>query len=278
MKKTLEKLRATLIPIYGKSESDAIIRLIFHYVKGWSVTDMVIHSDDELSPFVVSEIDKILSRLKEGEPIQYIVEEARFHGLDLKVEPGVLIPRLETEELVDLIIDAYGNKKDLKILDLCTGSGCIAVALANALPFSEVKALDYSDIAIKVAQENAERQHVKIDFIKEDIFTFQPKDKFDVIVSNPPYVMEREALKMERNVLDYEPLDAIFVKNENPLEFYDKIGDIARESLTEGGSLFLEINPLTSERLYDLMKRKGFREVEIFRDSSGKKRFMRCQI
>ena len=274
MKETINRLRSALVPLYGKGESDAIIRLIFHYLKGWNLTDMLIRQDEELSPFIKSEIEKILERLLKYEPIQYITGEARFHGMEMKIKPGVLIPRPETEELVDIIIDDNKNREDLNVLDLCTGSGCIAIALARNLPFSKVTAIDFSDEAIEVAKENSELLKAKIDIIKDDIFIWSPKGKYDIIVSNPPYVLDKEALTMEHNVLDYEPHEALFVRDDNPLIYYSRIADIAKDSLNEGGKLYFEINPLEVESLKNMMIAKGFKDVTIQYDTSRRSRFM----
>lgn len=274
MKETINRLRSALVPLYGKGESDAIIRLIFHYLKGWNLTDMLIHQDEELSPFIKSEIEKILERLLKYEPIQYITGEARFHGMEMKIKPGVLIPRPETEELVDIIIDDNKNGEDLNVLDLCTGSGCIAIALARNLPFSKVTAIDFSDEAIEVAKENSELLKAKIDIIKDDIFSWSPKDKYDIIVSNPPYVLDKEALTMEHNVLDYEPHEALFVRDDNPLIYYSRIADISKDSLNEGGKLYFEINPLEVESLKNMMIAKGFKDVTVQYDTSRLPRFM----
>ncbi|MCH5227789.1 MAG: peptide chain release factor N(5)-glutamine methyltransferase [Muribaculaceae bacterium] len=276
MEATLNKLRQTLTPLYGRRETEAIIRLIFHYLKGWNLTEMLIHQQDELSDFVKEEIEDILKRLKEFEPIQYITGEARFHGLDLKVNPGVLIPRPETDELVDIIVDANKDREDLKILDLCTGSGAIALALARSLPFSKVTAIDFSPVAVETARLNSSKLKTKIEVEQADIFDWEPKGKFDIIVANPPYVMDKEALQMERNVLDYEPHEALFVRDDNPLQFYKRITDIAKKVLVAGGKLYFEINPLTAQSLKEMIEKKGFQDVEILKDSSGKDRFLSC--
>lgn len=278
MKETIQKLRASLVPIYGKGEAEAIIRLIFHYVKGWNLTDMLIHQDDDLSDFVKGEIDGILQRLLNYEPIQYIVGEARFHGMNLKVKPGVLIPRPETEELVDVIIDDNKDREDLKVLDLCTGSGCIAIALARNLPFSKVTGVDFFDEAVEVAQENSDLLKTRINVVKADIFGWEPADKFDIIVSNPPYVMDSEAMTMEKNVLNYEPHEALFVRDDDPLVFYSRIADIAKKSLKENGRLYFEINPLTAGSLKKLIESKGFDNVTLLHDSSGKQRFLSASV
>lgn len=277
MQATLKKLKHQLVPIYGAGETNAIIKIIFHHLKGWNLTDMLIHSQDELSPFIKSEIDKILSKLLRNEPIQYITGEARFHGMNMKVAPGVLIPRQETDELVDIIITENENKSDLKVLDICTGSGCIAIALARNLKFADVSAVDISKTALEIAQENAKELKANVNFIEADIFEWDHFSKYDIVVSNPPYIMDKEALKMEKNVLDFEPHEALFVRDDAPLVFYDKIADISMESLNSNGKLYLEINPLTADELYRLIESKGFSDINLLRDSYGKIRFLTCK-
>lgn len=274
MKETLLLLREKLKPIYGSNESEAIIREIFHYLKGWSLTDILIHSDDELSPFIKSEIEKILKRLLNHEPIQYITGEARFHGMNFKISPGVLIPRRETDELVDIVIKDYEDKEDLKILDICTGSGCIAISLARNLKFPQVSAIDISKLAIDIAKQNAEELKTNISFFTGDIFKWNPDGNYDIIISNPPYVDESEASSMDRNVLDYEPHEAIFVKDSDPLVFYKRIAEIAISHLNDNGSLYFEINPRHAEELIKLMKDCGFSDTSVLLDSGGKKRFI----
>lgn len=236
---------------------------------------MLIHQEDELSDFVKGEIDKILERLKRDEPIQYILGEARFYGMDLIIKPGVLIPRQETEELVDIIIDDNRGREDLEVLDLCSGSGCIAIALARNLPFSKVEAVDFSKEAIEVSRENNSKLKAGIKVTEGGIFDWEPEHKYDIIVSNPPYVMDREALSMEKNVLDYEPHEALFVRDENPLAYYERIAELAKRWLKTNGRLYFEINPLTARQLKEMLRDKGFKDVEIMRDTSGKERFCR---
>ncbi len=276
MRETLKKLRDTLRPIYGAGETQAIIRIMFHYLKGWDTVDILIHESDELSPFMKSEVDKILSRLMNHEPIQYITGEARFNGLTLKVTPDVLIPRPETDELVDIIVKENSNAEDLRILDIATGSGCIAIALSRALKFSHVSALDVSDKALKVAEENAKKLKTDIKFIHADIFKWMPDDKYDIIVSNPPYIDESEKNAMEPNVLDHEPASALFVPDDNPLIFYKRITQIARDALSAKGELYFEINPRHADELSRHLSSEGFVNVEIIRDSFGKQRFIKA--
>ena len=276
MRTELKKLRSALRPIYGERETEAIIRIIFHHLKGWNLTDMLIHESEPLSPFIKSEIDKILERLLKHEPIQYITGEARFHGLELHVTPDVLIPRPETAELVDIIADDTADKPDLKVLDLCTGSGCIAIALARSLNFPMITALDISGPALKVARGNADNLKVKVDFIQADIFNWQAADDFDIIVSNPPYIDESEKASMDLNVLDYEPHNALFVPDADPLRFYIRITCLATKLLKPDGRLYFEINPRHALELKNILLKAGFSTVDIIRDSFGKERFIRA--
>lgn len=278
MRDTLLKLRKALRPIYGNAETEAIIRIIFHYLKGWNTVDMLIHEPEPLSDFTKSRIDGILERLLKHEPIQYITGEARFHGLEIHVTPDVLIPRPETSELVDLIVDDAGDKPDLRILDIATGSGCIAIALARSLHFSSVTALDISAPALSVAEENAKRLKADVKFLHADIFTWKGlPDSYDIIVSNPPYIDMSEKVFMDKNVTEYEPHIALFVPDDDPLCFYTRITVIAAEMLTPGGMLYFEINPEHADDLSSFIKKTGFCNVEILRDAYNKSRFIRAQ-
>lgn len=274
MRELLKKLRDALRPVYGNGETEAIIRIIFHYLKGWNTVDLLVHEQDEASPFLQSEVDGILVRLLNHEPIQYITGEARFHGLELKVTPAVLIPRPETSELVDLICDRAGEREDLRVLDLCTGSGCIALALARSLKFPKITAVDISAAAVDVARDNAQRLKTKIDFIQADIFKWTPSAQFDIIVSNPPYVDESEKEGMDDNVLLHEPAQALFVPDDNPLVFYKRIAEIASDTLAPDGRLYLEINPRHASELSSYLSEKGFANVETLRDSYDRQRFI----
>lgn len=276
MRDTLRKLREILRPLYGNGETEAIIRIMFHYLKGWNTVDIIMHEDASLSPFIKSEIDAILKRLVKHEPIQYITGEARFHGMEMKVTPDVLIPRPETDELVDIIVSDAGETEDLRVLDIGTGSGCIAIALARSLRFPTVTAVDISDAALAVARENASNLKANVSFIKEDILTVSPEGIFDIIVSNPPYIDESEKSGMEPNVLDYEPKIALFVPDDNPLLFYKRIAEIAVRKLSPAGKLYFEINPRHADELSRYLTDCGFDDVQVIRDSFGKLRFIRA--
>ena len=254
-----------------------MVRLIFHSLKGWSLTDMMIHSDNPASEYLIQKTDGILNRLMKFEPIQYILGEAYFYGMTFKVTPATLIPRPETEELVDMIVKENQGEKDLSVLDIGTGSGAIAIALSRNLPFSEVSAIDISPEALEIAEENAQNLHAQIAFINADVFSFMPKpDTLDIIASNPPYIDESEKDDMEPNVVDYEPHQALFVPDRSPLLYYSRITDIAETGLKSNGRLYLEINPRHADELKTNLEKAGFADVTILNDINGKRRFIKC--
>ncbi len=275
MKETLRHIREVLVPQFGKGETEAMIRLIFHHIKGWNTTDMVINSDKELSEYTRERIERILDRVKKGEPIQYVTGEAYFYGMDLMVTPDVLIPRVETQELVDLIVKKYEDVEDLRILDVGTGSGCISIALARNLPFADVTGLDLSGRALEVARENGRRLKAKVEWVKADIFGYTPlAESFDIIVSNPPYVMMSEQAEMEANVLDHEPWKALFVPDADPLRFYRAIAQMGCKALKKGGTLWFELNAKLAPETAQLVKEIGYEEVNLERDIAGRWRFL----
>lgn len=262
-----------LARVCGDGEARAMTRLMFHHLKGWSVTDMIVNADRPASEYLVSKTAGILRRVLAGEPIQYVLGESRFYGMDLEVTPAVLIPRPETEELVDMIV-RENRRPDLRVLDVGTGSGAIAIALSRNLPFSKVTAIDISEEALAVARTNAARLHAEINFMHEDIFRFEPEaDSFDIIVSNPPYIAESERKDMEPNVLEHEPEGALFVPDDNPLVYYSRISEIAMTALVGSGRLYYEINPDYASRLTTMLEADGFTDVEIRKDISRRDRF-----
>lgn len=266
--------KAQLTPVYGEGEASWMLRTIFESLKGWDRVETAIRMNDEVSDYIVGKVDGIVARLLGGEPLQYILGEAYWHGLKLKVTPDVLIPRPETSELVDLIEDR-NDASDLAVLDLCTGSGCIAVALARALPFSRVTAVDISRPALAVAIENARGCKAKVDFIEADVLRPLPfgDGTFDIVVSNPPYIAEKEKADMERNVLDHEPSIALFVPDTDPLRFYTPIAREGMRIARSGGQLWFEINPIYADDVRRMMSAEGWEDVTVLPDSSGKKRF-----
>lgn len=281
MKTTIALLRKRLQPIYGERETEAIIRLIFEHLKGWRPVDIILHSDDELSEFITNKIAEILRRLLRHEPIQYIIGKAYFYGLEFSVNPSVLIPRPETEELVKMLIDRAGQREDLHILDACTGSGCIALTLARNLRFPHITAIDISDNALAVAKENAKNLHAQINLIKADALSLTadsiPGAPWDFIISNPPYIDESEKKDMEKNVLDYEPAIALFVPDNDSLKFYKSIAHYGMLTLRAGGYIYFEINPLHAEAMLKMMSDMGFDNCLITKDMQGRNRYLTAQ-
>lgn len=268
------RLRRGLAPKYGEREAAAMARSIVMHLKGWNrLNDLLANEDREASDFVKGRADDIFQQLMKDMPLQYALGETSFYGLKLTVGPGVLIPRPETAELIDIIL-RENTGKDLDVLDLCTGSGAIAIALARNLPFSHVEAIDISPAAIAIAKENNRQLKTDIEIRQGDVFSLSlPADSYDIVVSNPPYVTESEKESMEPNVLNYEPHEALFVSDADPLVFYRRIADIANDALRKGGRLYFEINPLFSFRLKQMLESKGFKDVRIIRDIHGKDRF-----
>lgn len=269
------EVRERLSRHYPDGEARWMTRIIFEEIKGYNQVDMAIHADDTVSEFIAGKVNGVVDRLMADEPIQYIFGSARFHGLKLKVSPATLIPRPETDELVDIIVDENGRRDDLRVLDVGTGSGCIAIALARSLPFSMVEAIDISPEAVAVARENAESLRTRIKFTTGDILTANPPvEIYDIIVSNPPYIMESERNAMEPNVLDHEPSTALFVPDSDPLRFYHAIARYASKALRPSGRLYFETNPLTTDSLARDLVSDGWENVSVIPDSSGKKRFI----
>ncbi|MDE5849242.1 MAG: peptide chain release factor N(5)-glutamine methyltransferase [Muribaculaceae bacterium] len=276
VREELIEVRNRLDGIFDRRERESVILLIFSYVKGWSRVDLIINEGAELSEFAKKEIDSIVDRLILGEPIQYITGQARFYGMDFNVGSGVLIPRPETEELVDWIVDDAKGKEDLSVLDIGTGSGCIAISLARALAFSNVTALDFSQDALKYAEANAKDLKAKISFLKADMYDWLPKPgSLDIVVSNPPYIHPDEAADMEVRVKDFEPHEALFVTADQPIRPYKRIEEIAGRGLKPGGSVYLELNPRYAEDVKAYYISHGWEDVEIRMDSYGKKRFLK---
>ncbi len=278
VREELIEVRKRLDGIYDRRERESVILLIFDYVKGWSRVDLIINEGKELSDFAKSEIDHIVDRLILGEPIQYITGNARFFGLDFKVRPGVLIPRPETEELVDWILHDAADRSDLAVLDIGTGSGCIAISLARSLPFANVTALELSPVAISQAEENAKDLHTKVNFINADMYQWAPTPRsLDIIVSNPPYIAPDEKADMEVRVKDFEPSEALFVTADDPIRPYKRIEAIASEGLKTGGSVYMELNPRFADDVRNYFAAKGcWADIDLRLDSYGKKRMLKA--
>ncbi len=275
LKQLLDSSRSRLTPVYGGSEASWLLRIIMEHLKGWDQVELLMRADKEVSDFTVSSVNAVIDRLLHHEPIQYIFGDTYWHGMTLKVTPDVLIPRPETEELVDLIVKD-NRQSDLKVLDVCTGSGCIAVALAKFMNFPQVTAIDISQPALAIARENAALQKVKVKFETADALDLGKTltGKYDIIVSNPPYVMESEKSAMDSNVLDHEPALALFVPDRDPLKFYKAIATYAYTALEDKGRLYFELNPLTADVLREWLSQSGWNDVTLLPDINTKTRFL----
>lgn len=273
-KQAIEKLRHELGGIYDVREIDAMARVIFEDVLLWQPVDIVMRDNEELPAFFVSRFDNIIARLKLHEPLQYILGKARFHGHSFVVSPDVLIPRPETEQLVDMIIDENtGN--DLTVLDIGTGSGCIAISLARALKFAQVTGTDVSVAALNIAQQNSTALKTHVRLVEQDMLTCKaPLEVWDIIVSNPPYICESERSAMESNVLDYEPAGALFVPDDDPMRYYRPIAAYAARALKNGGRLYLEINRAMARQVSDVLRQAGLRNIQVHTDYNGNNRFV----
>ncbi len=273
VKEAIQQLRESLSPVIEAGELQAMIRVICEDVFNYDQVDVALRQDHELPDFAPERIAEIIARLKRHEPLQYVVGCARFHGHRFKVTPAVLIPRPETEQLVDLIIDENPDA-DLKVLDMGTGSGCIAIALARALKFAQVDALDVSRDALAVARQNAALLKTPgVRFFESDMLASQPSACYDIIVSNPPYICWSERESMDRNVKDFEPGQALFVPDSDPLLYYKAIAHYASQSLEHGGKLYLEINQRFGNEVKHLLESCGLDDVRIIEDSFGHVRF-----
>lgn len=341
--KTYQQLWQSLTPLYDAGEAQAIVRTVLDVEYGMTLTDIIGGKVNELSADEGKKLEEIVCRLQKGEPVQYVLGQADFAGRTFHVEPGVLIPRPETAELCQWIVETQNENwekeeaiirkefnispdvafKDVnmfeakgwlkrqylrlrflvkmlhiykktrytklasprpRIIDLCTGSGCIAITLSLDIPNSEVLGIDISDSACNVATKNAKQLASKAIFKNVDIFDLlemcktNGKEHFkaDIIVSNPPYICEKEKAEMEKNVLEHEPAIALFVPDEDPLKFYRAIAEFASTELRSLGMLYFEINPLYEKETREMLEGFGFKDIETKEDSFGKKRMMQA--
>lgn len=324
--KTYQQLWQSLTPLYDAGEAQAIVRTVLDVKYGMTLTDIICGKVNELSADEGKKLEEIVYRLQKGEPVQYVLGEADFAGRTFHVEPGVLIPRPETAELCQWIEkdmagistvsskdspeDSSGNSPQAtddarRILDICTGSGCIAITLGLNIPNSEVTGWDISEDALRIAQGNVEIMkagNVRIEHQdalalpkvaetdnekmkgNDDKEVVKPKgeaktpsiQKWDLIVSNPPYICEKEKADMEKNVLEHEPSLALFVPDEDPLKFYRAIAEYASSALKSGGALYFEINPIYEKETREMLLKLDFKDIETKEDAFGKKRMMRA--
>ena len=258
------------MPLYGEREAESVARLVVCYKLRYNLSQLVAHYDDECE---IEEIEALINELRSGRPVQYVLGRAEFCEMEFEVAEGVLIPRPETEELVYKIAET--TKRGARILDIGTGSGAIAIALAKLVKESEVVAVDISREALTIAERNAERLGAEVAFVKADALgDLSALGKFDVIVSNPPYIPQSDIVDMRKNVVDFEPHTALFVPDDNILKFYRAIAENAREMLLEGGSLWFEIYEKAGEEICKMLCEMGFRHTELFEDANAKPRMV----
>lgn len=271
---TASYIRRKLQGRYDPREAGNLSRIICCEILGQQTVDYYLGKDIILSVKEEQELESILARLHNFEPIQYILGEARFLGRTFRVTPGVLIPRPETEELVEMMLKELSPVS--RVLDVGTGSGCIAISLAKELPESQVAAWDVSGEALSIAAANSKALQASVRFELRDVLTYEPcvADCYDVIVSNPPYVTEAEKQEMEHNVLDWEPSLALFVPDTDPLRFYRRIAVLGLEMLTSGGKLYFEINRAFGKDTVAMLCETGYRAVRLQKDISHNDRFV----
>ena len=268
-----------LTPIFDEGEAESFFYLILENKHELKRIDLALQPNLTFSADQIKVWNIILEQLKQEIPIQYLLGKTSFYGLDFDVNPAVLIPRPETEELVDWIIKsnvAAQASKIIKILDIGTGSGCIAISLAKNIPDAQVFAIDVSAEALATAQKNAEINEVQVTFINKNILeTTELEQEFDIIVSNPPYVRNLEKEEIKKNVLDNEPHLALFVEDNDALIFYRKIAELAQKNLSENGQLFFEINQYLGQEMFELLEKMNFKNIELRKDIYGNDRMMR---
>ena len=295
--KTYQQFWQSLTPLYDAGEAQAIVRTVLDVEYGMTLTDIICGKVNELSSDKERNLEEIITRLQNGEPVQYVLGEADFAGRTFHVEPGVLIPRPETAELCQWIeedVSSLEADERKQILDICTGSGCIAITLGLTIPNSEVTGWDISEDALRIAQGNVEilkARNVRIEYqdalalrkaanateISDSEPDSSPSKDWDIIVSNPPYICEKEKADMEKNVLEHEPSLALFVPDEDPLKFYRAIAEYASSALKSGGALYFEINPIYEKETRKMLLKLDFKDIETKEDAFGKKRMMRAK-
>jgi release factor glutamine methyltransferase len=275
--------------IYDKKEIESFFFIISEFLHQKKRIDLALEPNFSINENELEKWNSILSELKQEKPIQYILGETEFYGLRFLVNENTLIPRQETEELVDLIL-SENSKIEIpnpKILDIGTGSGCIAISLAKNLPNAKVYALDVSEKALDIAKQNAEINKVEINFINKSILEVEDLEqltthnsqlttKFDIIVSNPPYVRNLEKIEIKKNVLEYEPHLALFVEDNEALLFYRKIAQLAKINLVENGKLYFEINQYLGKETVELLENLDFKNIQLIKDIYGNDRMISC--
>ena len=278
------KMRSELAGLYPGRELDHLIYMVFECLFGYSKTDLILKSDEPVIPKKQKDVEEIIIRMKNHEPIQHIINSAFFMGIQLRSDNRALIPRQETEELVGWIMDDC-NGMEGRIADIGTGTGCISIILAKELSKSKLSAIDISCSALELAKENASLHDVELNYIQGDILQWRNDEtlkeleqQFDVIVSNPPYIQRCDAVNLPKNVVDYDPEEALFVNTDDPLVFYRAIANWSLHALKPGGSLYLEVNELFGKEVTTLLLNNGYSDVILKRDLHDKDRMIRCKF
>lgn len=275
-KEIYDKAVAAAEGLYDEVECGAVAERLCADLYGFGRFDVVMNGDVEPDNFHTEQFEMQLQRVAQGEPVQYIVGSTEFYSRTFAVRSGVLIPRPETEELVALVV-RENRTPTPRIIDLGTGSGAIAVSLACEIEGARVEALDLSEVAVEVASANAEQNGADVRVQRGDIFLWEPeRESYDVIISNPPYIPLCERGEMARNVTDYEPSEALFVPDERPLVYYERIADVALVALRNGGKLYFEIHERLAEETAQMLREKGLCDVTLHKDMNGKPRMMVC--
>ena len=278
MQRTIAKIKDSLKEVYFDTEIESFIFLIFNHLWGFSKIDLILNKDKNLTNQEVEFVEDCISRLKQHEPIQYILGETEFYGYTFKCRKGALIPRGETEELVQLILQENTNE-NAKIVDIGTGTGCIPISLKKEQAKCEIHAVDISSEALELAKENSIFNNCKINFHQFDALSENwsiPHHYFDIMVSNPPYVRNLEKEQMELNVLEYEPHLALFVEDDDPLIFYRSIAENGLQHLNTNGKIYFEINEALGKETKQLLESLGYNHVEIIQDIHGKDRIVKA--
>ena len=274
----VNEIRDALRGYYPDSEAFSIAKMLLVEVFGFSTLELYGGKDKEISGKRRDVLDEMIARLQKNEPIQYIIGIESFGGLTFEVDENVLIPRPETWELVQWIVEDCQSDSSCRILDIGTGSGCIAVSLAERIPQAEVEAWDVSEGALQVAKKNGEKNGVDVCFRQQDVLKAMPEStRYHVIVSNPPYIAEKEKKVMDANVLDWEPSLALFVPDEDPLLFYRKIAQLGLEMLTEDGALYFEINQAYGQETLQMLKDLGYTQTELKKDAWNNDRMIKAK-
>ena len=274
------EIRDALRGYYPDSEALSLAKMLLVEAFGFSTLELYGGKDKEISGKRRDVLDKMLSRLQKNEPIQYVLGKETFCGLDFEVDSNVLIPRPETRELVEWIVADRKLDASCRILDIGTGSGCVSISLAKFLSGAEVEAWDISEGALEVARRNAVRNAVEVLFRQQDVLYALPGDtRYDVIVSNPPYITEKEKLDMDANVLDWEPFTALFVPDADPLLFYRKIAELGLSMLNIGGALYFEINRAYGQETVRMLEGLSYKQIELRKDEWGNDRMVKaCKL